>query len=206
MVLSAARIRAYGTRALQFASDNRPAGDGYAKTENPNFSVFYDAPTVIIISGRVDNRLALEECTRAGQILTISACARGLGTCWVGSPMLWLRDPDVCVELGIPTGLTPLYRVHAWLCRNDARASDDDQNEDKLAWRGRAIGVSRPKSGMAGLEHNLGIAAFTQAVRDDLWRFAPTDAISIRYQRTNATHCNSNITWMRYLHVAGTQR
>ena len=107
VVRGAARIRAYGTRALQFARDNRPAGDGYAWTENPNFSVFYDAPTVIIISGRADNRLALEECTRAGQILTISARARGLGTCWVGSPMLWLRDPDVCVELGIPTGFTP---------------------------------------------------------------------------------------------------
>lgn len=107
VVRGTARIRAYGTRALDFARANRPAGDGYAWTEISNFSVFYDAPTVIIISGCADNRLALEECTRAGQILTISAFARGLGTCWVGSPMLWLRDPDVCVELRIPAGFTP---------------------------------------------------------------------------------------------------
>lgn len=107
IVCGTERIQAYGTRALQFARDNRPAGDGYAWTENPDFSVFHNAPVVIIISGRSDNRHALEECTRAGQILTISAFARGLGTCWVGAPMLWLRDPGICAELGIPEGFTP---------------------------------------------------------------------------------------------------
>lgn len=100
------RIADYGVRALQYARDNRPS-EGYGWTENPHFSVFYNAPVVIIISGKVGNPLALEECTRAGQILSISAVARGLGTCWVGSPMLWLGDPDVQAELCIPQGIAP---------------------------------------------------------------------------------------------------
>jgi nitroreductase len=54
-----------------------------------------------------DNRHALEECTRAGQTLSIAAVARGLGSCWVGAPVLWLHDPDVCGELAIPGGFTP---------------------------------------------------------------------------------------------------
>ena len=101
------RIRVYGDRALQYARENRPNRDGYGWTENPDFSVFFNAPVVIIISGKTSNRLALEECTRAGQILAISGLAHGLGTCWVGSPMLWLGDPDVRAELLIPEGFAP---------------------------------------------------------------------------------------------------
>jgi nitroreductase len=37
----------------------------------------------------------------------ISAHARGLGTCWVGSPMLWLRDLGTRRELGVPDGQEP---------------------------------------------------------------------------------------------------
>jgi nitroreductase len=101
------RIQAYGVRALQYARDNRPEGEGWNWTEKPDFSVFYNAPAVIIISGKASNRHALEECTRAGQNLGLSAFARGLGTCWVGAPMLWLHDPSVCAELAVPDGFTP---------------------------------------------------------------------------------------------------
>ena len=45
---------------------------------------------------------------RAGQNLMLSAHARGLGTCWVGSPMLWLTTSEVRAELAIPSGLTPV--------------------------------------------------------------------------------------------------
>jgi nitroreductase len=38
----------------------------------------------------------------------LSAHARGLGTCWVGSPMLWLSTPEVRAELAIPAALTPV--------------------------------------------------------------------------------------------------
>jgi nitroreductase len=51
VIRGAARIKAYGDRALQFARDNCP-DRGYDWTKNPDFSVFYNAPTVIIISGK----------------------------------------------------------------------------------------------------------------------------------------------------------
>jgi len=38
----------------------------------------------------------------------LSAHARGLGTCWVGSPMLWITTPEVRAELKIPEKLTPV--------------------------------------------------------------------------------------------------
>src|SRR5271165_5139367 len=96
------RISAYGDRALRYARDNHPDEPGWDWTERPEFKVFWGAPAVIIISGRV------EDCCRAGQNLMLSAHARGLGTCWVGSPMLWLRDPATRAELQIPEGFEPI--------------------------------------------------------------------------------------------------
>ena len=107
VIEGAERIADYGARALAYAREHRPQARGYEWTERPDFSVFYNAPVLILISGRADYPLALEECTRAAQILTIAATARGLGSCWVGSPNLWLREPGVQKELGIPAGFVP---------------------------------------------------------------------------------------------------
>ena len=93
------RIAAYGARAMDYARKHRP---GACWVERPGFKIFWDAPVVIIISGPVD------DCARAGQNLMLSAHARGLGTCWVGSPMLWITTPEVRTELNIPANLTPV--------------------------------------------------------------------------------------------------
>ncbi len=104
----AARIAEYGPRALRFVRDHRPEGPGYAWVDRAEFSVFFNAPAVVVISGRGDNAQAPFECCRAGQNLMIAAHARGLGTCWVGSPMLWLADPEVKAELRIPPDHTAM--------------------------------------------------------------------------------------------------
>jgi nitroreductase len=96
------RIAAYGERAMDYARQHRPEGPGGAWVERPGFKVFWDAPVVIIISGPEG------DCARAGQNLMLSALARGLGTCWVGSPMLWMTTPEVRAELKIPASLTPV--------------------------------------------------------------------------------------------------
>jgi len=95
------RIAGYGDMAKQYARDNHPDEPGWEWTERADFAVFWGAPAVIIISGR------LEDWCRAGMSLALSAHARGLGTCWVGSPLLWLRTPEVKAELQIPPELTP---------------------------------------------------------------------------------------------------
>jgi nitroreductase len=99
------KIARWGERALQFARDHRPDRPGWTWTERPDFEVFWGAPVVVIISGPVG------DCCRAGQNLMLSAHARGLGTCWVGSPMLWLGDPAVKAELGLPKDLEPVSAI-----------------------------------------------------------------------------------------------
>lgn len=101
------RLAAMGRRALNFARDNRPQLRGYEWTERPGFSVFHGASAAVVISGREGLPVALEECTRAGQLLDLAAHSRGIGACWIGSPMLWLREPVTCAELEIPEGWMP---------------------------------------------------------------------------------------------------
>ena len=96
------RIAAYGERAMKYAREHRPSGPGSDWVERPGFKIFWDAPVVVIISGPVG------DCNRAGQNFMLSAHARGLGSCWVGSPMLWLGTPEVRTELKIPADLPPV--------------------------------------------------------------------------------------------------
>lgn len=102
------RIASYGARALEYARHHRPSGPAFDWIDKPDFSVFFNAPTVIVIVAKDDGLgQAVQDCNRAGQNLMLSAHARGLGTCWVGSPMLWLRDPATLAELGVPDGYGP---------------------------------------------------------------------------------------------------
>lgn len=105
VIEGADRIEAYGVLAKQYARDIRSEGGGMAWTEREDFRAFWNAPAVVIISG------PLEDCCRAGQVLILSAHARGLGACWVGAPMLWLRTPEAKAEIGIPADLTPISAI-----------------------------------------------------------------------------------------------
>jgi nitroreductase len=98
----AERIAAYGDEALQYARDNHPDEPGWEWRNRPGFRVFWGAPAVVIISGPV------EDCCRAGQNFMLSAHARGLGTCWVGSPMLWLRSASAKAKLKLPADWVPV--------------------------------------------------------------------------------------------------
>lgn len=102
-----ARIAAYGERAKAYARAHRPRLANYEWADRPDFLIFHGAPAVIIISGPGQASWAQGDCDRAGQNLSLSAHARGLATCWVGSPMLWLRDPETLGELRIPDGFVP---------------------------------------------------------------------------------------------------
>jgi nitroreductase len=103
VIEGADRVSNYGALALQYAREHRAAGPGYDWVDRPGFSVFFNAPVVVVICALVGSHgQAASDCNRAGQNLMLSAYARGLGTCWVGSPEQWIRDPATKQELGIP--------------------------------------------------------------------------------------------------------
>lgn len=104
----AERVALYGVQALAYARENRPPGPGYDWLDRDDFSIFFDAPAVIVICAAAEEPgQAGQDCNRAGQNLMLSAQARGLGSCWVGSALLWLRDPLTRAKLAIPETHTP---------------------------------------------------------------------------------------------------
>ena len=98
----AERLGRYGVRAKEYARLHQPEGQHWAWSERPEFQVFWGAPILVLFCARKGNREAPNDCSRAGQNLLIAAHARGIGSCWVGAPIPWLRSPGIAAEWGLP--------------------------------------------------------------------------------------------------------
>ncbi len=105
------------TKLRDAAADTlRKMGDARSleKADDPDFSPFYHAPTVIIVSGN-DNRNSRVDCANATQNMCVAATALGLGSCYLASFTQAFEDPAVAAalmkELGIPEGYKPQFAV-----------------------------------------------------------------------------------------------
>lgn len=97
------RLAAFGERAKAYAFDHQPADHPWTWTTRPSFKVFWDAPAALVIGAHRGNPEAPFDCCRAGQNFMLAAHARGLGSCWVGAPLPWLRSAGIAAELGLPS-------------------------------------------------------------------------------------------------------
>jgi len=68
----------------------------------PDFNIFYNAGTLIIICGRLTGPFVAADCWLAAENLMLAACAMGLGNCVIGSALPALNAPEVKAEIGIP--------------------------------------------------------------------------------------------------------
>ncbi len=84
---------------------NAPSRKYEAVLRNPDFNVYYNAPCLVYIAGGRDVRTLHVDCALAAAYFMFSACARGLGTCWIGLGK-YVRDPLLREEIGLPEGLT----------------------------------------------------------------------------------------------------
>lgn len=102
-------LKEYSTRTKQYLLDlldKTPLLNRYkAMFENPDFNIFYNARSLIIILANVEEGFHhnAEDCCLAAQNLMLTAHSLGLGTCWVGFARAFLNLPDVQKELDIPS-------------------------------------------------------------------------------------------------------
>jgi nitroreductase len=76
---------------------------GYADYfANPEYSVFYQAPALIVIYAKNPTPLAQTDCTLAAENLMLAARDLGLGSCWIGFSTWVLDSPDVKKQMGVP--------------------------------------------------------------------------------------------------------
>ena len=74
--------------------------------QDPNFNIFYNAQTLIVICGKPTSRFVTADCWLAAENLMLMACSIGLGSCVIGLAMEILNTPEWKKKLGIPDEMT----------------------------------------------------------------------------------------------------
>jgi len=87
---------------------------------NPDFSLFYDAGTLIVICGKAMGPFVVADCWLAAENLMLAANAMGLGTCCIGSAIPALNAPETRAELGIPADVTAVAPIIVGVPNGDA--------------------------------------------------------------------------------------
>jgi nitroreductase len=70
--------------------------------DSPDFNIFYNANTLIVICGKKDAPFFEADCWLAAENLMLAACALDLGTCVIGSALPAFEMPAMKARLRIP--------------------------------------------------------------------------------------------------------
>lgn len=79
--------------------------------DKPDFHVFYNAGTLIVIYSKLEGPFVVADCWLAAENLLLAACAQGFGTCVIGFAASTLNTPEWKAELKIPAGMTAIAPV-----------------------------------------------------------------------------------------------
>lgn len=74
----------------------------HAMLSDPDFHIFYHAPTLILISALAQGPWILEDCALAAENLMLAAFGAGLGSCWIGFAQGFLNTSDGKELLNLP--------------------------------------------------------------------------------------------------------
>jgi len=81
---------------------------------NDNFHVFYNSPTVVIVSGDENIKSAPVDCAAAVENMLVAAESLEIGSCWIGFIAFLLNSEEgteFTKELGIPQGFKQIHAV-----------------------------------------------------------------------------------------------
>ena len=73
---------------------------------DPNFNIFYDAGTLVVICARNSDPGAAEDCCLAAENFMLAAVDFGLATCPIGFARPWLNTPEAKRDLNLPDQYT----------------------------------------------------------------------------------------------------
>jgi nitroreductase len=68
--------------------------------KDPNYNLFHNAPTLVIIGGNKNSPTLTEDCTLFASYFMLGAAERQLGTCWIGLAKL-IKDRHLRKEIGM---------------------------------------------------------------------------------------------------------
>lgn len=117
VVQDSSLLKALSDRAKPiFAEQMQRAGTGrtghsFEHLTSPDFNIFYDANTLIVICAKPVSPFVSADCWLAAENLMLAACAEGLGTCVIGSALSELNSAESKAELGIPEDYTAVAPI-----------------------------------------------------------------------------------------------
>jgi nitroreductase len=77
-------------------------------------NLFYNAPTVLIVSGRKEDEVMMNsvvDCSAAIQNIILAAESLDIGSCWIGLIRFFFAHEEEVKKLDLPEGYKPLYAV-----------------------------------------------------------------------------------------------
>jgi len=77
----------------------------------PDFNLFYNAGTLIVIGATTAGPFIAADCWLAAENLMLAAASMGLGSCVIGSALPALNNSAVKTEIGIPAGFTAVAPI-----------------------------------------------------------------------------------------------
>ncbi|MCJ7688986.1 MAG: nitroreductase family protein [Clostridiaceae bacterium] len=100
--------------SIAFKGIARKSDNEYVRrfADNEKFHVFYNAPTVVLVSGDKKNDLASVDCAAAVENMLIAAESLEIGSCWIGLIAYLLNSEEganFVKELGIPDGFKQIH-------------------------------------------------------------------------------------------------
>lgn len=81
---------------------------------NEKFNMFYNAPTIIVISGQKTAVTPETDCAAATENMLLAAESLGIGSCWIGLLTFLFKSnkkEEYCKKLEIPEGYEPYYAI-----------------------------------------------------------------------------------------------
>jgi nitroreductase len=92
-------------------SDSHQAKHTLHVVDKPDFHVFYNAGTLIVIYSKIQGPFVVADCWLAAENLLLAACAQGLGTCVIGFAVSALNTPEWKAELKIPAEMMAIAPI-----------------------------------------------------------------------------------------------
>ncbi len=109
-------------------------GHTLARFEQPDFNIFYNAGTLIVICGRSTGPFIVADCWLAAENLMLAAFSLGLGSCVIGSAVSGLNTPEMKDALGIPADVSAIAPIIVGV-PSDASAATLRKEPQIISWR-----------------------------------------------------------------------
>lgn len=98
-------------------------GHDFAVFARPDFNIFHDAGTLIVICAKPASPFVAADCWLAAENLMLAACAMGLGSCVIGAALPALNLLEMKTRLRIPAEFSAVAPIIVGIPRSETPAT-----------------------------------------------------------------------------------